>query len=68
MNFALSAFDKSGKEVSSQIIGKKGNTLKIIFRATVPSVGAVYDVRKSPSAKEQLPLKVTANMLEMWAQ
>jgi alpha-mannosidase len=44
----VTIFDQTGKAVPSQIICKKDNKLKVIFRAKMPSVGlAVFDIRES---------------------
>jgi alpha-mannosidase len=58
-------FDKNGKEVPSQIVEKKGNKLKLLFLAQLPSAGlAVYDVRESMASKAPTALAVTSNSLE----
>jgi alpha-mannosidase len=59
-------FDPLGKEVPSQITGKNGDTLEIVFLAKAPSVGyAVYDVRKSDKPGSiSTGLIITVNSLE----
>lgn len=62
---AVSVFDKSGKEVPSQIIEQNGNNVKFIFVAQLPSAGmAVYDVRETAPTKAQSTLTVTNNTIE----
>ncbi|MDD4968984.1 MAG: glycoside hydrolase family 38 C-terminal domain-containing protein [Paludibacter sp.] len=61
----IAVFDKNGKETPSQVIGKTGTKLTILFRAQVPSMGmAVYDVREVASAQAKSILSVTNNTLE----
>ena len=63
----LKVFDPKGKEVPSQIISRKGNKVKLIFLAKVPSTGtAVYDVRESstPSKMVSSGLNITPNTIE----
>ncbi len=44
----VAIFDQNGKEVPSQVVSKAANKLKVIFRANMPSLGAVvFDVRES---------------------
>lgn len=62
----IKVFDKTGHVVPSQIIERKGNSLKFIFEAKVPSAGlSVFDVRED---EEQRPLSnslaVTSGSLE----
>ncbi|MES2460730.1 MAG: glycoside hydrolase family 38 C-terminal domain-containing protein [Armatimonadota bacterium] len=59
-------FGPDGKEKPSQIIERDGNNTKIIFLATVPSIGcAVFDVRPAVSpVKAFSQLKVTPETLE----
>ncbi len=46
----LRVFDLNGEEVPSQVVSRSGETLKLVFIASVPSMGyAVYDVRESES-------------------
>lgn len=61
---AVTAYDPQGQAVPTQILGRDGNSLRVLFVAKVPSVGyAIYDVR--PSAKPaSSALVVTANSLE----
>lgn len=58
--------DPNGKVVPSQIIEKKGNTVKFIFQAKLPSVGlTVFDVRKSlGTVNSNNNLKITNHSLE----
>lgn len=45
----LKVLNASGKEVPSQILSRKGNRVKLIFLAKVPSLGlAIYDLSTSP--------------------
>lgn len=62
----VAVFDQNGKEVPSQIISKKDNKLNLIFRATMPSLGAVvYDVRESAAKSSQKSsLSVTDRSME----
>lgn len=63
---AIKVIDSKGREVPSQVVGKKDNKVKILFLATTPASGmSVYDVQTSAS-KSTLPsaLKVTSNSLE----
>ncbi|MCP9494905.1 MAG: glycosyl hydrolase-related protein [Pyrinomonadaceae bacterium MAG19_C2-C3] len=58
-----------GESVPAQIVETKGDTLRILFLAKIPSVGyGVYDVRASDtgasSADASSPLKVSASSLE----
>ena len=62
---AVTAYDPQGQPVPTQILGRDGNSLRVLFVAKVPSVGyAIYDVR--PEAKSGAPsaLSVTADSLE----
>jgi alpha-mannosidase len=63
---AVTVVGPDEKVVPSQIAGTDGNALRILFLATVPSVGfAVYDVRPAPAiAAAATPLRVTASSLE----
>jgi len=59
-------YDHSGKEVPSQVVRVSQDSLKVLFLATVPSVGyAVYDVRPAevPCAMST-GLQVSAKALE----
>lgn len=63
---AVRVFGPNGREVPSQVSGRKGNRLDLIFLAQVASVGyAVYDVRpaSAPAASDPA-LKVTKTGLE----
>lgn len=63
---ALTVAYPTGEEVPAQIIEKKGNTVRFIFPAKLPSVGmAVFDVREvnEPVSKNS-KLKITAHSLE----
>ncbi|HOL30200.1 MAG TPA: glycoside hydrolase family 38 C-terminal domain-containing protein, partial [Paludibacteraceae bacterium] len=62
---SVGVFDKSGKEVPSQIVEKKGNKLKILFLAEMPSAGLkIYDVRETASSVKSTGLSITNNALE----
>ncbi|MFZ4413478.1 MAG: alpha-mannosidase [Bacteroidales bacterium] len=62
---SVAVFDKTGKEVPSQIIAKNGNKVKIIFVALLPSCGFdVYDVREATTTKSETLLSVSNNILE----
>ena len=63
----LLVFDGKGKEVASQIVSRKGDAVKLIFLAKVPSMGmAVFDVRESSErSKLNTPaLSIEPNSLE----
>jgi alpha-mannosidase len=62
----VSVFDQKGKEVPSQIISRKDNKLKVVFRAIMPSVGvATFDVRESnANTASNSSLAVTTRSLE----
>ncbi len=63
---AARVFGPDGAEVPSQIVGRSGAEIEVMFLAKVPSVGyAVFDVRaaEAPSAI-QTGLSVTNNTLE----
>lgn len=59
-------FDLNGEEVPSQVISRSGETLKIVFIASVPSMGyAVYDVREAEEpCSIQTRLRVQEKLLE----
>lgn len=59
-------FDAEGREVPSQILSRVGRSVRVLFQASVPSVGfSVYDVRLSPTPCElSTGLSVTASALE----
>jgi len=60
----VQVYDANGKAVPTQITGRTGNKLKMIFLATVPSVGmAVFDVRESHEAMNSA-LKITGQSME----
>jgi alpha-mannosidase len=62
---SVSVFDKNGKELPSQILGKNENKLKVLFLAQLPSAGlAVFDVRESKDLKKTTTLAITNNALE----
>jgi alpha-mannosidase len=47
----IKVYDPKGKEVPSQIVARKGEKIKFLFLAHLPSMGvAVYDVQESESA------------------
>ena len=54
-----------GKEVPSQLLGAPDGAAKVIFLATVPSVGfAVYDVQPADASSSNSELKVSESSLE----
>lgn len=62
---SVAVFDKKGKEISSQILERKGNKLKLLFLAQLPSAGlAVFDVRETVMSKTTTELKITNHTLE----
>jgi len=62
---SIAVFDKTGKEVPSQILEKNGTKVKFLFVAQLPSAGlAVYDVRESAAKKSTTALAATNNTLE----
>lgn len=62
----IKVVDKSGKEVPSQVVAKKGKEFDIIFLATVDSVGyKVYDVQGSDKKySKKTDLIVTEHTME----
>ena len=61
----IQVFDNKGNAVPTQIIGANGNKLKVIFLASVPSLGcAVYDVRDVNAETIKTNLSVENNTLE----
>jgi alpha-mannosidase len=62
----IAVFDQNGRETTSQIIDRKGNKIKVIFLAKVPSVGvAVFEVREASARPAGTSaLKVTDKTLE----
>jgi len=62
---SIAIFDKTGKEVPSQVLTKTGNKVKFLFVAQLPSAGlAVYDVRESAASKPATALGATNTTLE----
>jgi alpha-mannosidase len=63
---AVRVYDPDGKEVPSQVAEDLGDSLRILFLASVPSVGyAVYDVRPSNESCElNTGMHVTMSTLE----
>jgi len=63
---AIAVIDKDGKEVPSQILSRSGNKIKVIFLASVPSVGLeVYDMRPAEAPfKQNSILSITNSSLE----
>lgn len=62
---AITAYDPQGQPVPTQILGRAGDSLRVLFVAKVPSVGyAVYDLRPSANSPTATRLSVTANSLE----
>jgi alpha-mannosidase len=66
MPAAVRVYGPDGKEVPAQLESGEGGKAKVLFVASVPSVGyAVYDVRAAQTAAPAATgLKVTANTLE----
>ena len=61
----IKVYDKNGDAIASQIISSKGNKLKIIFLAKLPSVGlAVFDVRETTETPATSSMIATAESLE----
>ncbi|BDI30972.1 hypothetical protein CCAX7_30230 [Capsulimonas corticalis] len=63
---AIRVVGPNGREVPSQITGRKDNALQVLFAANVPSVGfATYDVQGAKSSGAATsPLRVTSRSLE----
>jgi alpha-mannosidase len=63
---SVRVFNPDGKEVPSQVIGKKNNQISILFLADVPPVGfSVFEARASEDpCKIKTGLEVTASSLE----
>ncbi|HEV2695217.1 MAG TPA: glycoside hydrolase family 38 C-terminal domain-containing protein [Verrucomicrobiae bacterium] len=62
---AVTAYDPQGNAVPTQILGRAGDSLRVLFIAKVPSVGyAIYDVRPAANSSAPADLIVTANSLE----
>jgi alpha-mannosidase len=62
---SVTAFDPQGNPVPTQILGRDGASLRVLFIAKVPSVGyAIYDVRPSVKSATPSSLAVAANSLE----
>ena len=62
---AVTAYNPEGQPVPTQILGRDGNSLRVLFIAKVPSVGyAIYDVRPETKSSTRSSLAVTANSLE----
>jgi alpha-mannosidase len=63
---AVRVLGPDGREVPSQLVAAAGDTLRVLFLATVPSVGfAVYDVSRAAGAAAAAgPLGVTESALE----
>jgi len=61
----VQVFDNKGNAMPTQIVDSSGNKLKIIFLASVPSLGcAVYDVRNVTAETIKTDLSVENNTLE----
>jgi alpha-mannosidase len=61
----VKVFDKSNKEIPSQVTSASGNKLTVIFLAKLPSAGlAVFDVRETTEKPAVSLLSVTDNTLE----
>ena len=62
---SVTAFDGDGKPVPTQILGREGNALRVLFLAKAPSVGyAIYDLRTGVDASPKTGLTVTEKYLE----
>lgn len=62
---AVRVFGPDGKETPAQILGSEGDTTKVAFVASVPSVGvAVFDVRPADAPAASDDLKVTEASVE----
>ena len=62
---SIAVYDNNEKRIPAQIIGKKGNKLKIIFQVKLPSAGmGVFDVRENEQTTNVSKLAVTKNTLE----
>ncbi len=62
---AVRVVGPDGKEVPAQIDGSSGEVAKVVFVASVPSVGyAVYDVQSAESAAAASELQVSDSSLE----
>ncbi len=62
---SVAVFGPDGSQVPSQIQGREGNALTILFLARVPSVGfAVYDVRPGATANAGADVIASASQLE----
>ncbi|MBC8011127.1 MAG: alpha-mannosidase, partial [Burkholderiales bacterium] len=62
---AVTAFNPEGKPVPTQILGREGDALRVLFLAQAPSVGfAIYDLRAGVDASPQTGLAVTEKSLE----
>lgn len=61
----FSVYDEKGKEVLSQVLERKGETVKMLVAASAPACGyVVYDIRTGGSAKPSATLKAGSNSLE----
>lgn len=61
----ISIFDKDGHMLPTQIIASKGNKIKVIFLAKLPSAGMeVFDARESKEVPEASSLVVKDSSLE----
>lgn len=62
---AVAAYDPQGQSVPTQILGRHGNSLQVLFIAKVPATGyAIYDVRTGTGQLTSASLAVTTNTLE----
>ncbi len=62
---AVTAYNPQGQAVPTQILGRDGNSFRVLFIAKVPSVGyAIYDVRPETKSSTPSALTVTTNSLE----
>ncbi len=62
---AITAYDPQGQPVPTQILGRDGDSLHVLFIARVPSIGyAIYDLRPEANPALTSALAVTPNSLE----
>ena len=62
---AITAYDPQGLPVPTQILGREGDALRVLFLAKVPSVGcAIYDLRPGSGEAAKSALSITNNSLE----
>jgi alpha-mannosidase len=62
---AVTAYDPQGQPAPAQILGRDGDSLRVLFIAKVPSVGyAIYDLRPETKSAVSSSLTVTDHSLE----